>query len=68
MFNLADCPFQRGFSRGRSFKQLGAKVQITRNHEARGPGRFRFSTRKRHTRVSHIFRQTKTFSQLEASV
>jgi hypothetical protein len=67
MFNLADRRLQRGFSRGRSFKRLGAKAQITCDYGARGPDRFRFSTRKRYTRVSHIFLPTKTFSQLEAS-
>jgi hypothetical protein len=47
MFNFADRRLQRGFSRGGSFKRLGAKAQITCDYGARGLDRFRFSRRKR---------------------
>ena len=65
MFNLESCHLQRGFGRGQYFKRLGAKARFAC---ARGPGRFCFSWRSRHVRVSHSLLQTKTFySQLEAS-
>jgi len=65
MLNLANCHLQRGFSRGRYFKRLGARARFACS---RGPGNFCFSWRSRHTRVSYSLPQTKTlYSQLEAS-
>ena len=66
MFNLADRPLQRGFSRGRGFDRPGAKARFAR---ARGPGSFCFSWHSRHSRVSYFLLRAETFnSQLEASV
>ncbi len=65
MLNLANCRLQRGFSRGRYFKRLGAKRRFACS---RGPESFCFSWLSRHVRVSHSLLQTKTlYSQLEAS-
>lgn len=66
MLNFANCHLQRGFSRGRYFKRLGAKARFACS---RGPGSFCFSWRSRHVRVSQSFMQTKTiYSELERSV
>jgi hypothetical protein len=51
MLNLASCHLQRGFSRGRYFKRLGAKAQFA---SARGPGSFCFLWRSRHVRVESL--------------
>ncbi len=65
MFNLANGHLQRGFGRGRYFKQPGAKARFAC---ARGPGSFCFSWHSRHVRVDHSLLQMKTFrTQLEAS-
>ncbi len=68
MFNLANCRLHCSWSRGRCFKRLGPKAQISCDDGTRRLGTPRYSPRRQHLKAGQFTFADKNVCQSEISV